>query len=172
MKAKIYLFSLLLIGSLFASCKKSDIEYDNDFNKSNKAWANFKVSSGNSYRYLINTVSWTGYSTETIITVRNGKVIGRSYVAKRYVGTATTITVMEEWAEDESSLNTHTNGATPMTLDEVYQKAKTDWLLKRKDATTSFEAKNNGLISSAGYVPNGCMDDCFIGIYIGFIERL
>lgn len=172
MKTKIYLFSLLLIGSLFASCKKSDIEYDNEFSKSSKAWANFKASSDNSYRYMVGTSSWTSYSTETTITVRNGQVVGRSYVAKGIVGQATTITVMEEWVEDESSLNTHTNGAKPITLDEVYQKAKTDWLLKRKDAATSFEAKNNGLISAAGYVPNGCQDDCFMGIHIRFIEKL
>lgn len=172
MKAKIYFFSLLLIGSLFASCKKSDIEYDSDFNKSNRAWANFKASSGNSYRFMIGTGSWTGYGTETIITVRNGIVVGRSYVAKAIIRPATTATIMKEWVEDESNLNTHAEGATSVTLDEIYHKAKTDWLLKRKDATTSFEAKNNGLISSAGYVPNGCADDCFRGISIVFIEKL
>lgn len=171
MKAKIYLFSLLLIGSLFASCKK-DMEYDSDFKKSNKAWVNFKVSSGNSYRYTITFGSWAGFSTETMITVRNGKVVGRSYILKENLPQGPGFVVKEEWVEDESTLNSHTNAAESMTLDVVYQKAKTDWLLKRKDATTYFESKNNGMISSAGYVPNGCMDDCFRGIHIGLIEKL
>lgn len=172
MKTKIYLFSLLLTGLLMASCKKSDIAYDSDFSKSSRTWANFKASSNNSYRYMVGTSSWTGYSAETIITIKNGKAAGRSFVAKAIISPATTVTILEEWVEDESNLNTHANAADPVTLDVIYQKAKTDWLLKRKDATTYFEAKNNGLISSAGYVENGCADDCFRGISIAFVEKL
>jgi len=43
---------------------------------------------------------------------------------------------------------------------------------KRKDASVYFEAKNNGMISSCGYVQDGCMDDCFNGINIASIGLL
>ena len=69
-------------------------------------------------------------------------------------------------------MNTHVNGGTSLTLDEIYEKARTEWLLKRKDATSYFEAKNDGMISSCGYVNNNCADDCFVGITINLIERL
>lgn len=78
------------------------------------------------------------------------------------------------WTETGAMVGTHTG--TPasgyLTLDQVYEKAKNDWLKKRSGTTTYFEAKNNGLISSCGYVPDNCADDCFTGINITLIEAL
>jgi len=34
---------------------------------------------------------------------------------------------------------------------------------KKKRPKVYFEAKNDGLISSEGYVPDNCQDDCFVG---------
>ena len=173
MKVNHYFFFFLLIGTLLTSCKKSDIAYENDFERSYKSWVSFKATSNNSYRYMIRSSSWTGYSTETIITIKDGKAIQRSYVAKTVVNhPKNEVTINEEWAEDENNLNTHTNGFATVTLDEIYHKAKTDWLLKRKNAKTYLETNNNGMISSCGYVEDGCQDDCFEGISIVFIEKL
>ncbi|WP_256004937.1 hypothetical protein [Pedobacter deserti] len=49
--------------------------------------------------------------------------------------------------------------------------AKTDLLIKRANVNTTFEAKNSGLISAAGYVEEGCQDDCFRGINIISITK-
>lgn len=38
--------------------------------------------------------------------------------------------------------------------------------------STYFETKNNGLISTCGYVENTCADDCFIDITITRIAKL
>ena len=61
-------------------------------------------------------------------------------------------------------------GEAPLTFDQIYEKARTEWLVKRENATTYFEAENNGLISKCGYVDDGCQDDCFIGIQISSIK--
>jgi len=173
MKENGYLFVLLLIVPLLTSCKKGDIEYENDFDRSYKTWINFKTSSNNSYRYMVKSSSWTGYSTETIITIKDGKVVGRTFVARTIANSpATGIVIREEWNEDVNSLNTHQNGSATATLDEIYQQAKTEWLLKRESAKTYFETNNNGMISSCGYVEDGCQDDCFRGIDIAMIEKL
>ncbi|MCL7989073.1 hypothetical protein M8998_14080 [Sphingobacterium sp. lm-10] len=78
------------------------------------------------------------------------------------------------WVEGKNEIGLHkqTPAAMPITLDEVYNLAANQWLLKRKDASISFEVKNNGLISSAGYVPHNCADDCFFGITISAIDPL
>jgi hypothetical protein len=78
------------------------------------------------------------------------------------------------WTESKQELNNNTNtpAAKVLTLDEVYNIAKNDWLRKRDNAQSSFEAKNNGIISSCGYWEDGCMDDCFRGISISSIEAL
>lgn len=171
-------YSLLLLMMLTAvtvltSCKKNNIEHKNDFDRSHDSWLSFKQSSNNSYSYKVSSGSWTGTSSETVITIKDGKVTNRSYIYKIPGKTpGTEPVVMEEWQEDQNKLNTHSAGAPTLTLDEVYQKAKTEWLLKRKDAETFFEAKNNGMISTCGYTQNGCQDDCFNGITIASITKL
>lgn len=172
MKENSYYLILLLVGALLSSCKKSDIAYENDYDTSHKSWTNFKASSNNSYRYSSSSASWTGFSSETIITVKDGRVTQRSYTAKKKTQPTNEIAVYEEWIENENNLRTHPNGSDPITLEEVYQKAKTVWLLKRKNAKTYFETNNNGMISSCGYVEDGCQDDCFVGMKIGLIEKL
>ncbi|MRG47027.1 hypothetical protein GFS24_18030 [Chitinophaga sp. SYP-B3965] len=168
MKYNVYLLMLLL----FAACKKSDTAYEKDFDKSYKTWTNFRTSSGDNYRYTVSTVSWTGTRTETSITVQAGKPVGRAFKRSNMDGGTGQITLMEEWQEDASNLNSHQNAFTPQTLDEIYQEAKAQWLPKRKDVTVYFEAKNSGMISSCGYVENGCQDDCFRGIRIVSIEKI
>lgn len=173
MKANIYLLLLLLTGALFTGCKKSDIAYENDFNASVQSWMNFKAASGNSYRYVVNFSSWAGFSTKTVITVKEGKVVQRSFTGQRRIDSLPgQVEIYEQWTEDESKIGSHGNAYPPQTLDEIYQTAKDRWLIKRSNAQTYFKAENNGMISSCGFVEKGCMDDCFQGIYIGLIEKI
>lgn len=174
MKNKIYFITLLFLSSLLISCSSDDnLNYQNDFESSQKAWLNFKATSNNSYKYVVYGGSvFTAYGWETTLTVSNGKVIRRDF---KYTGKTENIPADKlEWTENESQINTHENSgaASPLTLDEVYDKAKTQWLIKRKNASSYFESENNGLISKCGYVEKGCMDDCFAGISIKNIETL
>jgi hypothetical protein len=164
-----YLLPLLLI---FSACKKDSIEHSKDFDVSYIAWLNFKASANNSYQYQVTTISLTGYSTNTTITIKAGKVTKRTYVAKTIKQPGNLVTIHKEWVENENELNTHDSAAPILTLDEIYAKAKTDLLLKRSDAKVYFEAENNGMISSCGYVQSNCADDCFNGINIAFIEKI
>ena len=171
-KTKPALFLIFLFLAI-SSCKKSDLQYENEYDKSYKAWLSFKESSGNSYRYTVTGYSWTGISWQTTISVTNGKITRRAFKYTLPVGSSVNIPPDAlEWTEDENEINLHPNGAPAITLDEVYEKARSEWLTKRKNAKTYFEAKNNDLISSCGYVEDGCADDCFTGIRIGTIERL
>ncbi len=79
-----------------------------------------------------------------------------------------------EWVEETSQLGAHQNtSACPyLTLDAVYDEAKKVWLKKRENTEFFFETTNNGMISTCGYTPNNCMDDCFRGIRITRIEAL
>jgi hypothetical protein len=154
------------------ACHKDDLVHADAFQQSYRTWSDFKIASANSYRYIVFKSSWSGPSTETIITVKNGKPFSRSFTAKTPDSTTNALAVSEQWQEDETTLNSHINGAQTLTLDQVYEVAKTDWLSKRKDAESYFEAKNNGMISLCGYGINNCHDDCFIGIAITQIEKL
>lgn len=172
MKKENYLIILLLIFTSLSACKKDDLTYVDDFEKSHKAWNNFKTTANNSYSYTVETSSWTGTSTTTVLTIAKGKVVKRSYVARLRDYATNQVTILEEWTEEGATLHTHQQGDAIITLDEVYQKARTEWLLTRVNAKTYFEANNGGLISSAGYVENNCQDDCFVGIKISSIQKL
>jgi len=166
-------YVLLLIGMLLTSCKKSNLNYENSFENSYQEWLNFKKTSGNSYNYVVGGGSVFGPGWQTDITVISGKVTKRHF---KYTSIAAMVNVpaeVLEWTENENEIGSHTtSGAIALTLDQVYEKARTEWLIKRKDASVYFETNNNGMISSCGYVPDGCMDDCFNGITISSIISL
>ena len=166
---------MIFLALLFTGCKKEEISYKSDFEKSQTEWEKFKKTSGNSYQYSVERSSWVGMSFQTVITVNDGKVVQRKFkwiVPKDW--TPEIPAAQKEWTESENEINTHkdSGAAEAITLDEVYSRAKKDWLKKRDNATTYFKAENNGLISSCGYVENNCADDCFVGINITSINLL
>jgi hypothetical protein len=104
--------------------------------------------------------------------VTNGVVTERSFKSISTQGLVNVPQENKEWIEAGNELNSHQNSgaADVLTLDQIYDKARTEWLIKRGKATIYFEAKNDGMLSSCGYVPDGCMDDCFVGIHINSIK--
>jgi hypothetical protein len=170
MRKKIcFMFFVLLVT--ISGCQKEDFRYENDFDRSFARWVSFKEKTGNTYSYVVSNSSWVGTSWQTEITVTQGRVTQRSFKMTFPQGLNNLPVESQEWVEQETELNSHSGGAEPITFDQVYEKAKTDWLVKRKNATTYFEAKNDGLLSSCGYVEDGCQDDCFTGIHISSIKQ-
>jgi hypothetical protein len=170
MKTPILIFCACIALLMTASCTKN--HYSGEYQESYNAWLKFKTKSNNSYKYTIYFESFSGFKEETVIYVRNGIVVRRSFKATTKDGNyPPTISVTEEWAEEKVSLNTHQKGADIKTLDELYAEAENKWLKKRDNAKTYFEAKNEGMISTAGYVENNCADDCFRGITISSISK-
>jgi hypothetical protein len=170
---------VLFLAVCLSACKKENISSENEFNKSYKTWIAYKASVNNSYSYTQITSSFSGYNTEKKTGVSNGKIISRDFYLFEYNPSTSDKTVadkiiLREWHEDANSINTHPNDAREaLTLDDVYQKARTVWLKADVKANTVyFESKNNGLISSCGSVPIGCQDDCFNGIIITAITAL
>ena len=177
------------------ACKKEDFAYEKRFDRSYETWLKFKAASGNSYRYEVfgATWAWIRSSWHTTIHVRNGKVVRRDFYYEVFAGMqmpeggwdetsvnelserlAHPLTEPLQWTEMENELGSHETSAASriQTLDEIYETARTQWLKKRDDAQISFETDNNGMISYAGFTPNGCVDDCFSGISIRSIEAI
>jgi hypothetical protein len=174
MKNNIYIFAFLFLGSIISACESDDLYHQNDFKSSQKAWLEFKEMTNNSYKYTAVLGSWIGLSWETTITVFNGEIIERHF---KYIMTDALSDHFPEdeleWIENENEIGIHKNlGAEPLTLDQIYIKAEKEWLQKSDNYKTYFETENNGLISICGYVENGCMDHCFVGIHINSIESL
>ena len=175
MLQKYLILFLLITGISLSGCTKEEISHKSDREKSLKEFEKFKKTSANSYQYTVIRSSWVGMSWKTVTTVKNGKVVQRKFkwiVPKDW--TPEIPAAQKEWTEGENEINAHqqSGAADAIILDEVYSRAKNDWLKKRDNATTYFKAENNGLISSCGYVENNCADDCFVGINITSINLL
>jgi PKD repeat protein len=170
----LYLPAIILL-LLTASCKKEDIAKQSEYDASYKAWINFKSSSKNSYSYTMVYGSWVGIGVTIKVAVNNGKIVSRDYIKlqSRNDGTNKVDTV-RNWHEEAATINTHPNDAADaLTMDDIYLKARTEWLkVDAKANDIIFEAKNNGIISDCGYVPNNCADDCFRGITITAVTTL
>ncbi len=172
MMRRYLLILLLLTGNSLVSCNKDGIEYENAYEAGYAKWIAFKTS-GNSYTYTVTSGSWTGWGSETRVSVREGQVIARHYILRQSKNDGTSDSeVLEEWHEHEGQILSHEKGAAPVTLDEVYRLARTEWLAKREDTDSYFETKNDGMISVCGYSDRNCADDCFRGITIASIDRL
>ena len=175
MRNSIIIPSLILLSSLLLSCKKSKLEHSKDLHESAAAWSGFKKKNGDNYKYEVTGGSWVGVGWKTVITVRNGKVVQRYFKLTPSPNYPNTYPPNQlEWTENENQLDTHKDSpaAALLTLDQVYEKARNEWLIKREKTTIYFESKNNGMISLCGYVNNECADDCFIGIRISYIEPI
>lgn len=170
---KLPVILILTLSIFLSSCKKDEIT--SSYDKSYTAWLDFKSSSHNSYTYTANSGSvFGGYYVETKFTVKDGTITMREFQSGNYKPNTNDLIITKTWTENSSSLNTHGNeGHELLTLDQIYNKAKTVWLkADPKQNDVYFESKNNGLISLAGFVPKGCQDDCFNGIIIKNINAL
>lgn len=170
MKIKLYLILSFLF--CFTACKKDNVDSIKSstgitYRQSLGNWQSFKQSVHNNYNYVIISGSVFGFGSETKITVQSGVVTGRYYTAYAQVPGTGNSTVTQTWNETTPTLNTHTQGATTLTMDDIYNKANSVWLkADKKSNTIYFETDSKGLISSCGFVPNGCQDDCFNGVTI------
>lgn len=152
------------------SCNDDDFEYESSFKQSYAAWIDFKAESDNSYEYTTVESSWVGLAWQTTITVDKGEIIRRHF---KFTFIPEGFEVKEqEWIEDKENIGSHGDDDEIITLDVVYDKAKNDWLKKRKRTETFFEVDNKGLISLCGYREFDCQDDCFRGIRIKEIKAL
>ncbi|OWW23174.1 hypothetical protein B4Q04_22060 [Zobellia sp. OII3] len=174
MKGKFYFLVLLIIMNFSFSCEKDDLEHKNEFEISRNVWLDFKESANNSYKYKAVGGSFNGSAWETTLTVSDGKLIERHFRYTSTEGLSENIPEENlEWTENDTEIGTHVfAGAEALTLNEVYEKAEKEWLIQRENSKTYFEAENNGLISTCGFVEDGCQDDCFVGITISSIEIL
>lgn len=167
MKTSKLLLLFLLIGLL--SCKKDDdskTTHVKNYKESLNKWAELKAKNGNSYTYKTTFVSWVGGGSTTELKVENGKVTGRSY-QQFIIDNTGQRTIIDSYTETTSEVGTHQKGARPLTIDELYSSCLGEFLIADdKTNTLYFETDANGIMSSCGFVPDNCADDCFRGVTI------
>ena len=164
----------LLIMFLFFSCEKGEtnqfeLRGENGFsyNESFELWNKLKENNGNSYVYKTKFVSWTNYGSSTELKIKNGIVVERIFEKFRYLESNGEKEIIDSYFENIENLGTHDKGALPKTIDALYNSCASEYLMvNSKENEIYFDTNENGLLSLCGFVPIGCVDDCFRGVQL------
>lgn len=127
--------------------------------KSLQTWKQLKARCDGNYSYKIRWQSWAGFGHETVVVVRDNKVVERQYSESTRVrtvhaapGAAPPKADGEGWIERDKDLGSHTKGAPLKTLDELYdeaQKVAATKLTPTQRLYLTFDA--NGLLQTCCY---------------------
>jgi hypothetical protein len=168
---RLFLLSIIL-AFVSVSCEdrmtsRRKDAYDNSY----KQWLKLKNLNGDSYEYQTTFGSWTGYGRQTAIQVRNGAVVSRSCFSYLLNQQTLTKDTVDYYFEQENEIGSHNCGAAPLTVDELYDTCAKEYLrVNEKENTVYFETKGDGLLNMCGFVPDGCMDDCYTGITVDTVK--
>lgn len=169
---------ILMLIMTFVSCEKNEsikssilkrLKGENglSYNESVLKWSELKTKNGNTYMYQITYTSWTGFSNMTELKVTDGIVTSRVYKEFKINETTKQGEIIDSYTETTDNLGSHTKGAAPLTIDELYNTCANEYLIVDEDKNTIyFETELNGMMTLCGFIPNACMDDCYRGIKI------
>lgn len=87
-------------------------------------WSKIKEECGGNYSYKAIRSSFTGYREETIVTVKDNKVVERQLLTATPAQPGQPPVVRSEWVETGKDIGSHKAGTEPRTLDELYAVAK------------------------------------------------
>ena len=163
---------IIILGGLYIFAGKT--LNLSDYYNSLRTWNKLKLENGDSYSYINSFQSWTGNYTNTIIEVEKGKPISRNYetgiieyMPKSDGGVDIKNTKNDTYIENQDNLGTHKAGFSPITMDNIYRNCILN-ISKVSSLTNNiyFETDNSGILSTCGYVPKNCQDECFEGVEI------
>ncbi|MFY0600140.1 MAG: hypothetical protein JXR03_10750 [Cyclobacteriaceae bacterium] len=178
-KFRILPFALIL--AVF-SCEESEAEKNESklenltgesgisYNESLSKWNDLKRENGNSYIYQTSFNSWTGFGSITNIKIEDGIVTSRSYT-EFGLDELDNKVITDSYEETIDNLGSHQKGASAVTIDMLYETCASQYIVvDEKDNSIHFETEESGLMNTCGFVPNGCIDDCFTGIQISAFD--
>lgn len=167
----------IIAFSTLISCKAKHVEPDavpivnqelnNKFSKSAYAWDRLSTKHGNSYEYVIEEKSNSGYENKLIVTVTIGRVSKREFweTKKNDDGTYGPMEIV--YRENPRTVGHFKQGLRPTTYERFYINCATKSLVVDETKNNIlFETNEDDIITACGYTPHNCEDDCFKGIMI------
>lgn len=141
------------------------------YNESLTQWSELKNLNGDSYIYQTTFISWAGFGNITELKIESGIVTSRTYQGFITNEANGQKEIIETYTETLTNLGSHEKGASPLTIDDLYNSCASEYLtVDLENNTLYFETELDGLMTLCGFVPNGCMDDCFRGVEINSLE--
>ena len=93
------------------------------FQRSLNTWKKEKARCQGNYSYRVNWSSWTGFGNETIIVVRNNRVVERQFKSFSPPKQSSITTNTKNWKEKGDLIGSNQEGYPPKTMDQLYSEA-------------------------------------------------
>lgn len=156
----------VMLSTLLLSCDKETIapEYLEAID-ARLEWNEARQQNGNNYTYTAVTTSFSNTGTSTEIRVEDGIVTYRRYEAYSLVAGQKDVT--DTYEETGADIGSNQMGMAPLTIGELYYTCLNEYL--RVDPEKNylyFTTIISGVPGVCGYVPDNCMDDCYLGFNI------
>lgn len=182
-----WILSVFVLGFILLATKVTYAQDHLDpqlYKKSYAHWQKQKEKHKNSYVLTLSNGSVFGWYSRTIIVVKEGAVVKRSY-SEGHISPPQDWQA-SEWEEVGKQLGEHKEGYPLVTLDDIYAYAegylpnpvKISFQAENGEEERTitpnievyFSTEHKGLVSTIGYRHKYCMDDCFRGYQIDNIE--
>lgn len=184
---KLIIIITISLLSIYSCCSKKNIPNNSNEDLTNmtidamhlkpymeslEKWNSLKAKHNNSYKYTVTFQSFTGYSSRTIITIEEGKIIRREFYELDLLNhQKPNLPESPKYVESENEINKNNEGYPAISIDEVYKNRIEKHLkLNEQKNNITFKVDKLGLLNVCGYTPKNCMDDCFIGTSIAEIK--
>lgn len=174
---KIFIF--VSFFNVLYSCddQSESIENNTAYENSLTAWNDLKEVNGSSYTYEVITKSVFDFGSTTQITVIDNIVVSRNYEAYNLFDENNmplqwdNRIITNSYSENSTNLNINNEGASALTIDELYNLCLKDYLtVNPKRNTIYFNVDTIGVLENCGFTPNGCQDDCYTGVTLSNFE--
>ena len=142
-----------------------------NFVQSQKEWKVLKKKHQDSYRYTVLEQSFSGFGSETTITVMEGVIVSRQYESFQISENDGSKEVLSTYFEEGEDIGSHSDGWPAYDMDKMYSECSSDYLMVDPEThTLYFDTNEDGVVSLCGNVPDLCGDDCFEGFTISKFE--
>ncbi len=98
--------------------------------------------------------------------IENSVITERNYVKYKDYWDISQREIIDSYSETGANLGSHEKGADLLTIDDLYNSCPEYLNVDPTTNTIYFRTKKNGLMTSCGYRPKNCMDDCNRGVSI------
>ena len=161
------ILAISLAAALIAGCgSDSESPEKESLAESLSVWQDMKAADDGTYAYTRTFQSWTGYHSITRFVVENDVVVRRTFQ-----GYDESDQLIDSFDEEGAEVGS-TEGITPVyTIDELYEVCRDEVLTKDPEANQIIlELRDDGILEYCQYIPDGCQDDCSMGVDIASID--
>jgi len=166
-----------LVACLSIACSSSDGPHKSALEESRSVWRGLVAMNGETYSYAVETSSFSGSATRTLLQFEPGAELERAVATYRGFEVATPTPegargpLVLQWEERGAEIGSHPDGAPADTVDVLYDRCARDVLTKDpKLNDISLEFDDAGILRLCSYFPRGCQDDCSVGVLISDLQ--